>query len=106
MTRSHAWRHRFPIVGKGSGVWSFIHISDVASATVAAVEADVTGTFNVVDDEPAPVAAWLPELARAVGAKPPRRIPAFLARLEEYHVMALAAHYLQGFRWTKTSTAP
>ena len=83
-------RRRFPIVGKGSGVWSFIHISDVASATVAAVEADVTGSFNVVDDEPAPVAAWLPELARAVGAKPPRRIPAFLARLvlpEHLYVM-------------------
>ena len=83
-------RRRFPIVGKGSGVWSFIHISDVASATVAALEADVAGTFNVVDDEPAPVAAWLPELARAVGAKPPRRIPAFLARLvlpEHLYVM-------------------
>ena len=83
-------RRRFPIVGKGSGVWSFIHISDVASATVAAVEADVTRTFNVVDDEPAPVAAWLPELARAVGAKPPRRIPAFLVRLvlpEHLYVM-------------------
>jgi nucleoside-diphosphate-sugar epimerase len=74
-------RRRFPIVGKGGGIWSFVHISDVASATVAAVESDVTGTFNVVDDEPAPVAEWLPKLAEAVGAKPPFRVPAFLARL-------------------------
>lgn len=56
-------RRRLPIVGKGGGIWSFVHISDVASATAAAVESDVVGTFNVVDDDPAPVAEWLPALA-------------------------------------------
>jgi 2-alkyl-3-oxoalkanoate reductase len=79
--RDQVRRRRVPIVGRGSGVWSFVHIADVARATVAAVESDITGTFNVVDDEPAPVAQWLPELAKAVGAKPPFRVPAFLARL-------------------------
>jgi nucleoside-diphosphate-sugar epimerase len=74
-------RRRFPIVGKGGGVWSFIHIADAADAAVAAVESRVTGTFNVVDDEPAPVAEWLPALARAVGARPPLRVPAFIGRL-------------------------
>jgi nucleoside-diphosphate-sugar epimerase len=74
-------RRRLPIVGKGCGVWSFIHVADVARATVAAVEAHVIGTFNVVDDEPAPVADWLPELARAVGARPPFHVPALVARL-------------------------
>ena len=72
---------RLPIIGRGGGIWSFVHINDVALATVAAVESDITGTFNVVDDEPAAVAQWLPELAEAVGAKPPFRVPAFLARL-------------------------
>jgi 2-alkyl-3-oxoalkanoate reductase len=74
-------RRRFPIVGTGGGVWSFIHIADAASATVAALEGAATGLFNVVDDEPAPVAEWLPVLAAAVGAKPPLRLPALLGRL-------------------------
>jgi nucleoside-diphosphate-sugar epimerase len=74
-------RRRFPVVGMGGGIWSFIHINDVASATIAAVENDALGTFNVVDDDPAPVAQWLPALAAAVGAKPPLRIPAVLGRL-------------------------
>ena len=74
-------RRRFPIIGRGGGVWSFIHIADAASATIAALEAEPLGVFNVVDDEPAPVAGWLPVLAAAVGAKPPLRLPAFLGRL-------------------------
>jgi nucleoside-diphosphate-sugar epimerase len=74
-------RRRFPVVGKGCGIWSFIHIDDVASSTVAAVAGDAVGTFNVVDDDPATVSEWLPALAEAVGAKPPLRIPAFLGRL-------------------------
>jgi 2-alkyl-3-oxoalkanoate reductase len=74
-------RRRFPVVGAGAGIWSFLHIEDAASATVAALESDTAGVFNVVDDEPAPVADWLPALAAAVGAKPPLRVPAFLARL-------------------------
>ena len=74
-------RRRFPIVGSGAGVWSFTHIDDVAAATLAALERGAPGVYNVVDDEPAPVAEWLPELAKAVGAPPPRHIPAWLGRL-------------------------
>jgi 2-alkyl-3-oxoalkanoate reductase len=72
---------RMPIVGKGTGVWSFIHLDDAAAATVAAVERGEAGIYNVVDDDPAPVAEWLPHLAEAVGAKPPITLPTWLARL-------------------------
>ena len=74
-------KRRFPVVGSGEGVWSFIHIEDAADATVAAVEHGARGIYNVVDDEPAPAGEWLPAMARAVGAKPPRRIPRWLGRL-------------------------
>lgn len=74
-------RRKFPIVGGGTGVWSFIHINDAAQATVAATEHGAPGIYNIVDDEPAPVSEWLPALARMVGAKPPFRIPAWLGRL-------------------------
>jgi len=74
-------KRRFPIVGNGAGVWSFIHVDDLAQATIAAVECGKPGVYNIVDDEPAPVAAWLPELARAVGAKPPRHVPVWLGKL-------------------------
>jgi 2-alkyl-3-oxoalkanoate reductase len=74
-------KRKFPLVGDAGGVWSFIHIEDAASATVAAVERGAPGAYNVVDDDPAPVADWLPVAADAVGAKPPRRIPRWLARL-------------------------
>jgi nucleoside-diphosphate-sugar epimerase len=73
-------RRRFPIVGDGGGVWSFVHIDDVAGATLAAIEHGRRGIYNVVDDEPAAAAEWLPALAEAAGAKPPRRVPAWLAR--------------------------
>jgi nucleoside-diphosphate-sugar epimerase len=73
-------KRRFPIIGGGTGVWSLVHIDDVASATVAAVERGAPGLYNVTDDEPAPVAVWLPYLAETIGAKPPRRLPAWLAR--------------------------
>jgi nucleoside-diphosphate-sugar epimerase len=69
-------RRRVPVVGEGGGIWSFLHVDDLASATAAALESDAPGTFNVVDDEPAPVAEWLPGLARILGAPPPRRVPA------------------------------
>ena len=72
---------RFPIVGRGSGVFSFIHVDDAADATVAAVERGAPGIYNVVDDEPAPMRDWLPVYAQAIGAKPPRRVPVLLARL-------------------------
>jgi nucleoside-diphosphate-sugar epimerase len=74
-------RRRFPIVGNGGGVWSLIHIEDAAAATAVAVERGRPGIYNVVDDEPAPVREWLPVLASALGAKPPRRIPRWLGRL-------------------------
>jgi hypothetical protein len=74
-------RRRFPIVGGGGGVWSFVHIDDAAAATMAAMERGRPGIYNVVDDDPAPVAAWLPALAAAIGAKPPRRLPAWVGRL-------------------------
>ena len=71
---------RMPIVGGGTGIWSFVHIEDAAAATAAAVERGSPGVYNIVDDDPARVSVWLPELARAVGAKPPMRLPAWLAR--------------------------
>jgi nucleoside-diphosphate-sugar epimerase len=73
-------RRRLPVVGDGTGVWSFVHIDDAARATVAAVEHGPPGMYNIVDDEPAPVHEWLPYLARVIGAKPPLRLPAWLAR--------------------------
>jgi nucleoside-diphosphate-sugar epimerase len=74
-------RRKFPLVGDGGGVWSFIHVADAADATVAAVEHGLRGVYNVVDDDPAPVAEWLPALAQALGAKRPMRIPRFVGRL-------------------------
>jgi 2-alkyl-3-oxoalkanoate reductase len=74
-------KRRFPIVGDGGGVWSHVHIEDAAEATAIAVEGGQPGIYNVVDDDPAPVREWLPVLASALGAKPPRRIPRWLARL-------------------------
>jgi 2-alkyl-3-oxoalkanoate reductase len=71
----------FPIVGDGAGVWSFSHVDDGAAAAVAAVERGAPGVYNICDDDPAPVAVWLPELARALGAKPPRRVPVWLGKL-------------------------
>jgi 2-alkyl-3-oxoalkanoate reductase len=74
-------RRRLPIVGKGSGVFSFIHVDDAADATVAAVQSGAPGVYNVTDDEPAPMGEWVPVFAKAAGAKPPRRVPVWLARL-------------------------
>ena len=74
-------RRRFPLVGDGGAVWSFIHVADAAEATVAAVEHGGRGIYNVVDDDPAPVAEWLPALARMLGAREPRHVPRFIARL-------------------------
>jgi nucleoside-diphosphate-sugar epimerase len=74
-------KRKFPVVGDGGGVWSFIHIADAAEATVAAVERGSRGIYNVVDDEPAPVAEWLPALAQRLGASKPMRVPRFVGRL-------------------------
>jgi nucleoside-diphosphate-sugar epimerase len=72
---------KFPIVGDGAGVWSFIHLDDAAAATVLALEHDGPAVYNIVDDEPSPTREWLSELARIVGAKPPQRFPRLLGRL-------------------------
>jgi nucleoside-diphosphate-sugar epimerase len=74
-------KRKFPVVGSGAGVWSFVHVADAAEATVAAVERARRGIYNVVDDEPAPVAEWLPGLAAAIGAAKPRRVPRWIGRL-------------------------
>ncbi|GIK77892.1 MAG: NAD(P)-dependent oxidoreductase [Thermoleophilia bacterium] len=84
---------RFPIVGDGGGIWSLIHIHDAASATAAAIEGGDPGIYNVVDDDPAPVREWLPYLARVLGAKPPRHLPAWVGRLTagEHGVILMTA---------------
>jgi nucleoside-diphosphate-sugar epimerase len=79
-------QRRVPIVGKGTGYWSFLHIADAASATLATVEARSPGLYNICDDEPAPVSEWLLFLASVIGAKTPRRIPGWLGR------MAIGSH--------------
>jgi len=79
---------KFPVVGDGGGVWSFCHIEDAASATIAALERPVPGAIlNICDDEPAPVREWLPAIAAEVGAKPPRHIPRWVARLMGAHLV-------------------
>jgi len=74
-------KRQVPVIGGGTGVWSFIEITDAAAATIAAVERGAPGLYNIVDDDPAPVAEWLPYLAKVAGAKPPLRLPAWLGRL-------------------------
>jgi nucleoside-diphosphate-sugar epimerase len=74
-------KRMFPIIGNGDGYASFIHLEDAAEATVLALEKDIKGIYNIVDDEPAPLREWLPFLAKVLGAKPPRHFPAWLARL-------------------------
>jgi nucleoside-diphosphate-sugar epimerase len=74
-------KRRLPLVGDSGGMWSFIHVADAAEATVAAVERGTRGAYNVVDDEPAPVAEWLPELAQQLGVKRPMRVPRFVGRM-------------------------
>lgn len=74
-------RRKFPLVGDGGGVWSFIHVADAADATVAATQRGTRGVYNVVDDDPARVAEWLPVVAQTLGAKKPMRVPRFVGRL-------------------------
>ena len=74
-------KRKFPAVGDGAAVWSFIHVADAADATVEAIEHGSRGAYNVVDDDPAPVAEWLPALAQQLGAKKPMRVPRFVGRL-------------------------
>jgi nucleoside-diphosphate-sugar epimerase len=74
-------KRRFPVVGDGGGIWSFIHFEDAAAATVLALERGASGIYNIVDDDPAPVREWLPELAEAVGAKPPLHVPRWAGKI-------------------------
>ena len=74
-------RRRLPIIGDGAGVWSFIHVDDAASATLAAIERGLPGVYNVADDEPVEASEWLPELAAILGAEPPRHMPDWAGRL-------------------------
>jgi 2-alkyl-3-oxoalkanoate reductase len=74
-------KRRFPVVGDGGGIWSFVHIADAAAATLAAIEHGAPGIYNVVDDDPAPLREWLPVLAAAAGGPPPRHVPRWLAKV-------------------------
>jgi nucleoside-diphosphate-sugar epimerase len=89
-------RRRFPVVGRGNGMFSFVHVDDAAAATVAAVEGGSPGVYNVVDDEPARLRDWLPVFADAVGAPRPWRIPTFIARLAAGKAVATMATQLRG----------
>ena len=84
-------RRRFPVIGKGTGLYSFIHVEDAASATVAAVERGAPGIYNVVDDDPAPQREWLPVYAEAIGAKKPLRVPVWVARLVVGKIATMAS---------------
>jgi nucleoside-diphosphate-sugar epimerase len=89
-------KRKLPLVGDGTGVWSFIHIADAAQATVAAVDHGGRGVYNVVDDDPAPVSQWLPALAHTPGAKKPRRVPRFVGRMFAGEVGAVFMTEIRG----------
>jgi len=88
-------RRRFPIVGKGTGIFSHVHMDDAVSATIAALDRG-SGVYNVCDDDPAPMAEWLPVYAEALGAKPPRRVPVWLAKLVAGKQAAAMSTSLEG----------
>jgi 2-alkyl-3-oxoalkanoate reductase len=94
-------RRRFPIVGPGTGTFSFLHVEDAAAATLAALERGAAGVYNVADDEPARLMEWLPAYADALGAKPPRRVPTWLAGLVAGRAVASSAVELRGAANTK-----
>ena len=101
MTKS-VLRRQFPLVGAAGGVWSFVHVADAATATVEAIEHGAAGVYQVVDDEPAPVSEWLPELARALDARPPRRLPSWLGRLAAGEAATLMITEVRGASNGKT----
>jgi nucleoside-diphosphate-sugar epimerase len=90
-------KRMFPLVGGGTGCFSWVHLDDAASATALALEQEATGVFNIVDDEPAPASEWLPYLAECAGARPPRRLPAWLARLLAGEMMVAMMTEGRGF---------
>lgn len=89
-------RRRLPIVGSGTGIFSFVHVDDAGAAVLAALDHGSPGAYNVVDDEPAPQHEWLPVYAAALGAKPPRRVPAWLARLVAGKALSQSALQMRG----------
>jgi nucleoside-diphosphate-sugar epimerase len=89
-------RRRFPIVGDGAGMFSFVHLDDAAAATVLALDRGPAGIYNVCDDEPAPLREWLPLFAQTLGAKPPRRVPRWLARLVAGPIAVASTTELRG----------
>jgi nucleoside-diphosphate-sugar epimerase len=91
-----AGRRLFPIVGPGTGVFSFIHVEDAAGATVAALERAAPGIYNVVDDDPAPMSEWLPVYAQELGARRPLRLPTWLVRVAAGRSVALSAVTMRG----------
>jgi nucleoside-diphosphate-sugar epimerase len=95
-TAADVRRRRYPIVGDGGGLFSFIHVDDAAAATVAALQRGNPGIYNVVDDEPAPMREWLPLHAETLGAKPPRRVPRWLARILAGNLVARLSTELRG----------
>jgi nucleoside-diphosphate-sugar epimerase len=97
-------RRKLPLIGDGAGIWSFLHIDDAASATLAAVEGGRPGIYNVCDDEPAPVSVWLPELASILAAPKPRRIPAWLGRLVAGEAFVVMSTTARGAANTKAKT--
>ena len=94
-------KRAFPVVGRGTAVYSYIHVDDAASATVAALDHGSPGAYNVVDDDPAIMRDWLPEYADALGARPPRRVPRFIARLAAGKFGLYMSTQLQGATNTK-----
>ena len=99
-------KRRFPVVGDGGGVWSFIHIADAALATLAAVEKGGRGVYNIVDDDRAPVAEWLPELAAMLGAEKPMRVPRFIGRLAAGQAGVVLMTELRGASNAKAKREP
>jgi nucleoside-diphosphate-sugar epimerase len=95
-TAEQVRQRRFPIVGKGDGTFSYIHVDDAVSATVAAVVRGQPGIYNIVDDDPAPLREWLPAYAEALGAKRPRRVPKLIARLAAGRYATMMATELRG----------
>jgi nucleoside-diphosphate-sugar epimerase len=95
-TYAEVRKRRYPLVGRATGVLSYVHVDDAASATVAALDRGPAGIYNVCDDEPAAMSEWLPAYAEAIGAKPPRRVPVWLARLVAGNTAAELAIDLEG----------
>ncbi|MGI8904375.1 MAG: NAD-dependent epimerase/dehydratase family protein [Solirubrobacteraceae bacterium] len=98
-------KHKFPVVGSGAGVWSFVHVADAAEAAVAAVERGERGIYHIVDDDPAPVAQWLPLAAAALGARKPQRVPRWVCRMLAGEAAAVMMTEIRGASNAKAKRA-